>query len=154
MLVLDSDYITEFGDLFAYWCADPQTVSFCSRSCAIAYSNENNLLLVRVTDSLYITPHQSYFDQYAREHNLEGVLAIMESDTWESPEEELRALLKAPRLVLPDRYFTLGMVLLDRGMNSLGEAAVQKMLDNYPLATVITYCSFLRVLSARLRDLS
>jgi tetratricopeptide (TPR) repeat protein len=143
--ILSPDFATVYGDVFAYWIKmeeAAQEIPLCSRACAIEYSINHDVLLCRVTDSVIITPQQPDLDRYSQEHNLECGLATMESDTWQSPEDELRALLKA-KLPFPKRFFTLGMVVLDKGMNSLCQAAVKKMLDDYPLDAVVDLCFML-----------
>jgi tetratricopeptide (TPR) repeat protein len=141
---IEPDYVAVFGDVFSYWAdAGNQTeVSFCSRACAIAFSKLKNALLFRVTDGVVILPQQTHLDEYAQKHGLDHCLGAMESNSWEQPDEELRALLKA-RLQFPKRLFTLGMVVVDKGMNSLAEAAAQKLQDDYPLEMVVDYCFLL-----------
>lgn len=73
-----------FGHIFAYDLdhESKSEVAFCSRDCAISWSEQNDTILFADGETVIISPHQQRLDQYARDNDL--IHHLMEIEDGES----------------------------------------------------------------------
>jgi tetratricopeptide (TPR) repeat protein len=135
--VLTPGYVALVGGrAYCYWPKRPGTpLSFCSRKCAMSFAKRKTWLLIRLKDSIAISPHEDEFDHYAVRNNDDSQLAHMSLEPAASEEIELRNLMRChPNK--PDRIRSLADHMFAHSEYELANQAVEFLLKEYPAKAI------------------